>query len=116
MLKDSSADRAKALLVKVGLEQKMYQLPGKLSVGECQRAAVVRALINQPDIILADEPTGSLDNDNAENLGEMLNSLNANFGVALVVVTHSQQIAAKMDKLFHLEKGKLVEYQSEHKL
>jgi ABC-type lipoprotein export system ATPase subunit len=89
------------------LNDKIYQLPGQLSVGECQRAAVIRALINQPEIILADEPTGSLDKSSAENLGDLLKSLNKDFGVALVVVTHSHQLAQKMEKVFTLSEGKL---------
>jgi len=101
--------RAKELLEKVGLNDKINQLPGKLSVGECQRTAVVRALINQPEIILADEPTGSLDKDSAENLAVLLKTINADFGVALVVVTHSQQLADKTNKLFTLVNGKLQE-------
>jgi len=101
-------DRAKELLAGIGLADKINQLPGKLSVGECQRTAVIRALINQPEIILADEPTGSLDKDSAENLSELLKKINIDFGVALVVVTHSQQLAGKMDRIFTLAGGKLV--------
>jgi len=102
-------ERAKNLLSGIGLAEKINQLPGKLSVGECQRTAVVRALINQPEIILADEPTGSLDKDSAENLGDLLKTLNKDFGVALVIVTHSQQFADKMDKVFTLVNGKLLD-------
>jgi lipoprotein-releasing system ATP-binding protein len=102
-----AAQRAKELLAMVGLADKTYLLPGKLSVGECQRAAVIRALINKPEIILADEPTGSLDKSSAENLGNLLKSLNSDFGVALVVVTHSQQLAEKMDTVYTLTGGNL---------
>jgi ABC-type lipoprotein export system ATPase subunit len=100
--------RAKELLSHIGISEKIDQLPGKLSVGECQRAAVVRALINQPEIILADEPTGSLDKSSAENLGELLKSINNEFKVALVVVTHSQLLAGKMNQQFTLVDGKLI--------
>jgi lipoprotein-releasing system ATP-binding protein len=100
--------RAKELLTHIGIAEKIDQLPGKLSVGECQRAAVVRALINQPEIILADEPTGSLDKSSAENLGDLLKSINSEFKVALVVVTHSQKLADKMNRKFTLVNGKLV--------
>jgi ABC-type lipoprotein export system ATPase subunit len=100
-------ERAKELLNKIGLTDKTNKLPGTLSVGECQRVAVVRALINQPEIILADEPTGSLDKDSAENLGELLKSLNIDFQVALVVVTHSQQLADKMNSIYTLSKGSI---------
>jgi lipoprotein-releasing system ATP-binding protein len=106
--KGKASEKARELLSSVGLADKIYQLPGKLSVGECQRAAVVRALINQPELILADEPTGSLDKESAENLGELLKTLNVKFGVALVVVTHSQHLADKMNKIFSLSNGKLV--------
>jgi lipoprotein-releasing system ATP-binding protein len=100
-------ERAKELLNKIGLTDKIDKLPGTLSVGECQRVAVIRALINQPEIILADEPTGSLDKDSAENLGELLKSLNIDFNVALIVVTHSQQLADKMNSIYTLSKGSL---------
>jgi lipoprotein-releasing system ATP-binding protein len=105
--REEAVGRAEELLTKLGLNDKIYQLPGQLSVGECQRAAVIRALINQPEIILADEPTGSLDKSSAENLGDLLKSLNKDFGVALVVVTHSHQLAQKMEKVFTLSEGKL---------
>ncbi len=105
--RELAALRGKDLLSRVGLADKIDQLPGKLSVGECQRAAVVRALINQPEIILADEPTGSLDKSSAENLGDLLKSVNKDFGVALVVVTHSQQLAQKMESSLSLTEGKL---------
>ena len=99
--------RAEELLSKVGLSDKLHQLPGQLSVGECQRAAVVRALINEPELILADEPTGSLDNDSAVQLGDLLASLRKDFAVALVVVTHSTQFAGRMDKVYRLVNGRL---------
>jgi len=99
--------RAKELLDKVGLSDKLHQLPGQLSVGECQRAAVVRALINEPELILADEPTGSLDNDSAAQLGDLLALLRKDFKVALVVVTHSIEFAGRMDKVHRLVNGRL---------
>ena len=100
--------RAKDLLDKVGLSDKLHQLPGQLSVGECQRAAVIRALINEPELILADEPTGSLDNDSAAQLGDLLSTLRRDFAVAMVVVTHSLEFAERMDKVYRLVNGKLV--------
>ena len=100
--------RAKELLDKVGLADKLQRLPGQLSVGECQRAAVVRALINQPELILADEPTGSLDNDSAAHLGDLLASLKKDFTVAMVVVTHSPDFAQRMDKVYRLVNGRLL--------
>ena len=99
--------RANELLDKVGLSDKLHQLPGQLSVGECQRAAVVRALINEPELILADEPTGSLDNDSAAQLGDLLALLRKDFKVAMVVVTHSVEFAGRMDKVYRLVNGRL---------
>ncbi len=100
-----AAERAKELLHLVGLADKINQFPAKMSVGECQRVAVVRALINQPELILADEPSGSLDKESAENLGELLKKINHDFQVALVVVTHSNDFALKMDKIYSLANG-----------
>lgn len=100
-------DRAMILLAEVGLGDKIHQRPGQMSVGECQRAAVVRALINEPSFILADEPTGSLDQRSAENLGELLARLNKDFNVAVVVVTHSESLAEKMNAVYHLADGQL---------
>jgi lipoprotein-releasing system ATP-binding protein len=99
--------RAKELLEKVGLEQHFYHFPAQLSGGELQRVAVVRALINTPKLVLADEPTGSLDRESSENLGQLLVQLNKKEGVALVVVTHSIELARLMDKVYTLQDGKL---------
>lgn len=103
--------KAKDLLNKVGLSDKLHQLPGQLSVGECQRAAVVRALINEPELVLADEPTGSLDNDSAAQLGDLFISLRKDFAVAMVVVTHSLEFAQRMDKVYKLVNGRLTQNQ-----
>lgn len=100
--------RAMDLLNQVGLADKIHQLPGQMSVGECQRAAVVRALINEPELILADEPTGSLDHDSAEQLGDLLVEIKKNFSVAIIVVTHSSELAGRMNKTYRLISGKLV--------
>jgi len=100
-------NRAMNLLESVGLADKIQQRPGQLSGGECQRVAVVRALINNPDLILADEPTGSLDEDSAANLGELLSQINKEQNVAMVIVTHSLDLAKKMDKIYKLDHGKL---------
>jgi ABC-type lipoprotein export system ATPase subunit len=79
-----------------------------MSVGECQRAAVVRALINQPRLLLCDEPTGSLDAGNADQLGILLTELNKEQKVALVIVTHSTDLARRMQTKYILSSGKLV--------
>ena len=100
--------RALDLLELVGLKDRIRQRPGQMSVGECQRAALVRALITGPELILADEPTGSLDHKTAIIMGDLLKELNKNFSVAMVVVTHSMELAKSMDTIYHLEDGKLV--------
>lgn len=99
--------RAMELLNAVGLADKIYQHPGQLSGGECQRATVVRALINEPDLILADEPTGSLDQDSADHMGELLSEINRNQNVAMIIVTHSMELAKKMDSIYKLDHNKL---------
>ena len=106
--KDGARERAMEFLESVGLSDKIHQRPGQMSVGECQRAAVVRALINEPGIILADEPTGSLDSDSAEIMGDLLSNINDKRGVALVVVTHSMPLAKKMKVIYKLDQGKLM--------
>lgn len=99
--------RAKTLLEKVALKERMDFFPAVLSGGELQRAAVVRALINKPKLILADEPTGSLDKESSENLGRLLVDLNREEGVALITVTHSMELARLMGKVFILQNGLL---------
>jgi len=107
--KDSEAKvrRAKSLCERVGLSSFVDSFPAQLSGGEQQRVAVVRALINQPQLILADEPTGSLDGDTAENLVQLLLELNREENAALVVVTHSMHIAKQMEKTCQLQAGRL---------
>jgi ABC-type lipoprotein export system ATPase subunit len=102
--------RAMDLLQLVGLSDKLSQFPGQMSVGECQRTAVVRALINEPELILADEPTGSLDQESAEQLGNLLLDLNKKLAVAIVVVTHSFNLAKRMTTTYKLSEGKLLPY------
>ena len=93
---------ARELLAKVGLTGKEDRRPAQLSGGERQRVALARALINQPKIILADEPTGALDVANAMTVAEVLLSLNESAGTALIVVTHSSALAARMSRQIHL--------------
>lgn len=99
--------RAMELLESFGLKDRIHQRPAQLSGGECQRTALVRALINEPEIILADEPTGSLDQDSAAQLGELLLEINKKHNVALVVVTHSLTLAEKMKTIYRLSNGRL---------
>lgn len=105
-----SNQRARRLLDQVGLGERLLHRPGQLSGGERQRVAVVRALINRPALLLADEPTGSLDRDNARQLMDLLVELNGNEGVTLIVVTHAQDLARRSDRILALEKGRLVEH------
>jgi predicted ABC-type transport system involved in lysophospholipase L1 biosynthesis ATPase subunit len=98
-------ERAKALLGRVGLSARLDHRPGQLSGGECQRAAVVRALINRPKLLLADEPTGSLDRESAASLSTLLSELNREEGVALVLVTHSAELAARAGRVVELRDG-----------
>ena len=100
--------RARTLLTRVGLGERLSHRPGQLSGGECQRAAVVRALINRPRLLLADEPTGSLDRSSAESLAALLGELNREEGVALVTVTHAADLAARAGKVYDLREGRLV--------
>jgi lipoprotein-releasing system ATP-binding protein len=111
---EGSVERAQRLLDRVGLTERAHQLPGKLSGGERQRAAVVRALINRPKLLLADEPTGSLNPAGAEQLARLLLELNREENMALVVVTHSDAVAALMDRVFELHDGVLLERVAQH--
>jgi len=103
------AERAERLLKRVGLGERLSHFPGQLSGGERQRVAVVRALINQPKLLLADEPTGALDQVAAESLGQLLVDLNREEGVTLMVVTHSMDLARRMKRVLRLEGGRLKE-------
>jgi predicted ABC-type transport system involved in lysophospholipase L1 biosynthesis ATPase subunit len=100
-------ERARDLLARVGLGERTGHRPGQLSGGECQRVAVVRALINRPRLLLADEPTGSLDHAAAAALADLLVGLNRQEGVTLVVVTHSSDVAARMGRTLELRDGVL---------
>lgn len=99
--------RARRLLERVGLSGRISYRPGQLSGGERQRVAVVRALINQPALLLADEPTGSLDRVAADNLSALLAELNKEEGVTIIMVTHSASPAAKMGRTLDLRDGEL---------
>ena len=103
----SAPDRARQLLNRVGLGARMDHRPGQLSGGERQRVAVVRALINRPRILLADEPTGALDGKSSESLGHLLVELNAEERVTLIVVTHSMDLAGRMKRRCQLADGRL---------
>jgi len=106
--RDGAEERAGRLLKRVGLGERLSHRPGELSGGERQRAAVVRALINQPRLLLADEPTGSLDQASARELGQLLLDLNREEGVTLIVVTHALELAQRMRRVLELKEGCLV--------
>ena len=105
---EPALDRAHRLLKRVNLDHRSDYLPGQLSGGERQRAAVVRALINGPRLLLADEPTGSLDRASADNLAQLLVELNREEGIALILITHSLELAERMGRVLELCDGRLV--------
>ncbi len=107
MAKASAMDRAAGLLDRVGLGERLDHKPGELSGGERQRAAVARALITQPKLMLADEPTGNLDAGNGSHVLELMLKLNHEFKTSLVIVTHDHAIAEQMDRVLVLENGVL---------
>jgi len=103
----SLQDRAKGLLEEVGLEHRMGHRPGEISGGERQRVAVARSLINKPSLLLADEPTGALDKSNSEKLVDLIVRLNKARTLTLILVTHSQETAQRMDTGYLLDEGEL---------
>ena len=107
VLREGAGERAERLLKRVGLGERKSHRPGELSGGERQRVAVVRALINQPQLLLADEPTGSLDHASAQQLGQLLLELNREEGVTLIVVTHARDLARRMGRVLELKDGRL---------
>ncbi len=107
VLRETPTARAERLLKRVGLAERLHHRPGQLSGGERQRVAVVRALINQPQLLLADEPTGALDHASAAALGQLLVELNKEEGVTLIVVTHALELAKRMGRVLTLSDGRL---------
>jgi putative ABC transport system ATP-binding protein len=101
-------NRAEALLKAVGLGDRMKHKPGELSGGEQQRVAIARALANNPDIVLADEPTGNLDSKTSEDIIKILGNLHKKNNTTLVVVTHEREIAKFAHKVIHLKDGKII--------
>ena len=105
-------ERAVGLLGRVGLKDRLYYRPAELSAGQRQRVAVVRALINKPKLLLADEPTGSLDSATSGTIAELLVELNRSENVTMLVVTHSSRLAGYMGQVLEIEKGRLIERKS----
>ncbi len=99
--------RAEMLLERVGLKDRVSHRPGELSGGQRQRVAVARALINEPKLLLADEPTGSLDEETAQSIADLLVELNRDVRVTLIVVTHSQKLAERIGDVMELHGGRL---------
>ena len=109
--KDSERDareRAEKLLTDLGLSERMTHKPSELSGGEKQRVAAARAMVMNPDVILADEPSGSLDEANKHELHSLLQEMRSRFGQTIVIVTHDKELAAISDRVIELKDGKVI--------
>ena len=100
--------RAKELLSKVGMESRMNHMPNELSGGQKQRVAIARSLVNNPAIILADEPTGALDSETSAMVMDIFNDLNKNQGKTIILITHSKEIAEQCPRIVTIKDGKII--------
>lgn len=110
--KKEATEAARQLLADVGLEHRLHHLPSQLSGGERQRVAVARSLIQNPQLVLADEPTGNLDPANAQLIGDLLFSMVDKYHKTLVLVTHDRELASKGDKIYTITRGHLAQVDS----
>lgn len=112
---DVQREKIEALTERLGIREKMFQMPEKLSGGQQQRVAIARALLHCPPVILADEPTGSLDRKTGLEILELMRSMCINNGQTLIVVTHDEKIASMADRIIHLEDGKVISDERQEK-
>lgn len=106
---DLAKHRAEEILKRVGLSHRLSHKPAKMSGGERQRAAIARALVTQPDLVLADEPTGNLDHKTGQSIYQLLNELREQISTSFIVVTHDIELASKLDRTLNITDGKLIE-------
>ena len=107
--KEKAVEEAMTLLAEVGLAHRVHHKPGELSGGEQQRVAVARALVRNPDLVLADEPTGNLDTKAGEALFNLLKDLKQKRGTAFVIVTHNERLSRQADRLIHIQDGQIID-------
>ncbi len=106
--KKQAQDTAHALLCEVGLASRITHRPGELSGGEQQRVAIARALVNEPELVLADEPTGNLDSRTGDEVFGLLQRLNRDKKITFIYVTHNEALAGRADRIIHLADGKIM--------